>query len=119
LIVNTGLEIIYGSFTGASSMISHIAIGDATTPVLLSDSRLGNERFRKPITNIILEGSSILVEAFIDKEEANFSWGEIGLYSNGLDSTNTGLLLARALLKEDKDNLRTTNILWEIQFQRG
>jgi hypothetical protein len=119
MIVDNGLNLIVQSFMGSNnSLITYIAVGDGVNPINFSDSSLSNERYRVPISNIYKEGSSIFIEAFVDRFSANFTWTELGLFSLGDATLNSGTLLARTIVAEDKNDMRTATITWEINIDR-
>jgi hypothetical protein len=101
----------------STEKITHVAVGDGTRIVSMGDLQLENELARKPITTVLKDNGSAIAEVFFDKEEALFNWKEIGLFVDGTDLSNSGKMVARALVEEMKDNRRTATISWEIGFQ--
>ena len=100
---------------GGPANLTHIAVGDGTASIQPGDTTLTNERARKPIVTQVRDGETLLAEAFFDRGEANFQWREVGLFSGGTDTLGTGALIARALLAESKDDLRTATVTWQIE----
>ena len=100
---------------GGPANLSHIAVGDGTAIIQPGDTTLANERARKPIVTQVRDGETLLAETFFDRGEANFQWREVGLFSGGTDTLGTGVLIARALLDESKDDLRTATVTWQIE----
>lgn len=96
--------------------IDYLAIGNGTNSVIPEDISLGSELFRKPVSDIAIYGSNrIVIDTFVDVDEANFLWKEIGLVSGGdWASLNSGVLLNRALVNEDKNSGKAKTISWEI-----
>lgn len=120
MITNGGLDVIINNMKGNSYLINYIAISDNTNNTIsLDDNQLYNEVFRKQITDIQRAGDSIIVNAFIDINEANVVWKEIGLFANASSTPNSGILVAKAIINEEKTNLKTSNIIWEIKFERS
>lgn len=114
MILNKGLDKLVDALNGNVVTISYLVIGDSQNPISLEDIVLGNEKFRKPITSIYRVGESLVVETFIERNEANdFHWYELGLL------TSAGELIARSLIDRDKNNLMTANVNWQINIKRG
>lgn len=99
--------------------LTYIAVGDNGRETTLGDTQLGNELLRKPISNRERDLGSVIVEAFWDKDEGNFSWKEAGLFAGGTSDPDTGILIARVNVKEEKDARRTATISWEIGIQNA
>lgn len=104
-----GIAVGYGKY-------DFLAIGSGSSPVKPEDIKLGTEVFRKPISAISIMGSNrLIIDTFIDVDEANFSWKELGLYSGGTwDALDSGVLLNRALVNEEKNSGKSKTISWEI-----
>jgi hypothetical protein len=96
--------------------IDFLCIGTGTNPVTPTDATLGAENFRKPISDFTIYGSNrIVIDTLIATNEANFVWKELGLVSGGSWGTlNSGVLLNRALVSEDKNSGMTLTISWDI-----
>jgi hypothetical protein len=118
MMIQQGLEWLLDLVAGlVPTGLSHVAVGDGSRIVSLGDLQLENERVRKPITMVARDNGAAIAEVFFDKEEALFTWKEIGLFVGGADTPNSGKLVARALVEEMKDNRRTATVSWEIGFQ--
>lgn len=115
-----GKEFILDCLTNTTNDFTgykYVGIGDGKTPVTPSDTKLVNERFRKEITQISREEDKIILDIYMENFEANFKWQEIGLFGNGEAGTlNSGYLLNRALLFEDKNDQKGVTISWEVKF---
>lgn len=120
MIVDNGLNAIIATLNGQSpQVLNYIAIGDDPSSTTYDDVKLHNEVFRTLITSIYQSNGSIVVETYLDKTQANFTWREIGLICGGTADLNSGTLLARTTLNEAKNNKKTANIIWEIKIQRS
>lgn len=93
--------------------LTHIAVGDGTAPVEPGNTALVSERARKAIASQVRDGEMLLAEAFFDRQDANFGWKEAGLFAGGSDASGSGVLVARALIEEAKDELRTATVTWQ------
>lgn len=98
---------------GGPANLTHIAVGDGNVIIQPGDTALTNERARKPLTLQARDGEMLLAEAFFDRPDANFNWREVGLFAGGTSTVGSGILVARALLSESKDDLRTATITWQ------
>ena len=52
---------------------------------------------------------------FVENTEANFQWKEIGLEFGG-DAQNPGVLFNRAIVDEDKNDMKQVEIEWQISI---
>lgn len=93
-----------------------LSIGSGSDPVQANNASLSTEVFRKPISEISIMGSNrLIIDTFIDVDEANFLWKELGLVSGGVWGTlGSGVLMNRALVNEDKNSGKSKTISWEI-----
>jgi hypothetical protein len=103
---------------GGPADLTHIAVGDGTAEPQDGDEALQHERARKALTSQARDGLTLLLEAFFDRAEANFTWREAGLFAGGTSDPDTGTLVARALVYEEKDNMKTATVTWEIEVVR-
>lgn len=120
LITNAWLNAIRSatmSVTPTDLQIKFIALGkdDGTTlPLASTNTRLGNEIFRKNFAKVELDGlGRVKRTAIISSSEANFHIKEIGIYAGSTATTNlnTGILVARVFYDRDKDELESINIV--------
>lgn len=98
--------------------LTHIAVGDGSSEPVGGDTALANERARKALSSQLRDDLALLAEAFFDRHEGNFNWREAGLIAGGTDAPGTGVLVARALVYEDKDDMKTATITWELEVVR-
>jgi hypothetical protein len=96
--------------------IDYFVIGDGIRAVTPDDTRLEFEQFRKPISDItIYSANKIVIDTFVETDEANFDWLEIGLVSGGeWGIMGSGVLLNRAIIDEKKVSGLAKTISWEI-----
>jgi hypothetical protein len=95
-----------------------LAIGTDSTPVTANDTQLGNETFRKPLTNIERIGNKLLCECYLEASEANITMKELGLFDSSAewDSPNSGILLNRAIVNETKNEGIAKTISWSLEL---
>lgn len=101
--------------------INYLAIGDNNTVATPLDEHLYNEIYRKAITSATLDevNNVVAVTTFVDRLEANFTWKEVGLYAGGTSTKDSGTLVARAVVNEEKSDKRTANVVWTISINRS
>lgn len=94
---------------------THLAVGIDDTPPGSDDTMLGNEVFRKQITDYAQTGSELLCSTFIDSDEANgYTLSEVGLFS-GPGSSDT--MWNHALIADIvKDDSRTITVDVRLTF---
>ena len=73
----------------SENFITHFAVGDNATSVAITDTAMGNETFRKEITNVSSVGAQIELQTDILGNEAIGSWKEIGLFNASTVGTLT------------------------------
>lgn len=117
LITNKGKELMAKSLadSGLDTEIKYIALGDSTVAASVTDTGLGNERFRKAVTKQEYQGSNaMLTTVYIAPYEANFGIQEIGWYAGASASgtAGSGTLVARVLYSRTKTSTES------IQFDR-
>lgn len=121
LFLNAGKTEFIKLLSGTGSTLpgySYFVVGDGLNEVKTSDITLSNERFRKTISNITTFSNRIVVDTFIEASEGNFIWREIGLVAGGeLGVLNTGTLLNRALINEEKNSGLSITVSWEISIE--
>lgn len=119
LITNTWLNTVRNATMGTVTdlQFKYIALGkdDGTIlPLVSSNTRLGNEVFRKGFAKVETDGTGrVKRTAIISSSEANFHIKEIGIYagSSATATLNTGILVARVFYDRDKDELESINIV--------
>jgi hypothetical protein len=104
--------------TIVENAITHIGIGDGTTPLQSSDTLLDNEIERKQV-DIFIDGNTVVAEAFWDETEANgITYTEAGsFHNNATNSINTGVLFAGGQMDIAKDETITLTVSIEITIE--
>lgn len=94
------LDLLNGNGVNVDHLnISHIGLGDGTQPANENDVKLQFERFRKVIISKSRTGDAIESLIVLEENEANdFIINEIGVFADGDDLVNTGVLIARIVL---------------------
>jgi hypothetical protein len=88
--------------------LTHHALGTGTDTPAASDTTLGSEQARNPVTSVLRSTSRLQFRTFFPASEANFHIREIGLFGHDATTTSdSGELFSRALL--NFDNSSTSN----------
>lgn len=120
LIMDGWLNLIRDATMSATPLdlqIKYIGLGkdDGTTlPLSTSNTKLGNEIFRKGFTKVETDGTGrVKRTVVINSSEANFHIKEIGIFgaASATSTVNTGVLVARVFYDNDKDELESINIV--------
>ncbi|NPV30489.1 MAG: hypothetical protein HPY58_12745 [Firmicutes bacterium] len=117
LITDAGLNYIRDLLDGSinpPTEIRYIALGNSTAPPSASDTKLGNELFRKAVTKQELPGTGrVSSTCYIAPSEANFQIEEIGVFAgpNATDAKDSGVLIARVLWSHLKTELESLQIV--------
>jgi len=101
--------------------IKYMAVGDSVVVPAKSDYKLGNERFRKPLTKKESQTSvgRMRSTTYLAPYEAVFQIGEIGFYGgNATDTKDSGVLLARVLYSRNKTSLESIQVVRTDEFRR-
>lgn len=116
MITNNGLNLLRDTLYDS---ITHIAVGSSDA-VIENPTQLGNETFRAPITNKSkpATGISEAITSLLDSD-GSMNIREIGIFANGTDTLNTGILISRILWKRDKTALETIQISRTDTIGRG
>jgi len=100
--------------------VFYIALGDDATAPSASDTKLGNERFRKAITSYANGATGIITaQIYIEPTEAvGITVREVGVFvgSTATSSANSGIMLARMLYSPEHPKLGTENMVIPVQI---
>lgn len=124
LITDAGLNYIRDLLDGAISgdtAIRYIALGDSSTLPAASDTKLGNEIFRKQITQQTTPGTGQLQTiCYIAPYECAQQIEEIGWFAGpgATSAKDSGVLVARVLYSRNKTNLESLQITRTDTFGR-
>lgn len=120
-VLNEGLDWLLKYILGIthSDTINYIAIGDDDSQTLPNATKLGNELFRKQFTDIRQNEDVAIFETFFTKDEANFHWREAGLFRGGTAQKDSGTLVARVRIDEDKTDTKTATLTWEFSISNA
>lgn len=115
MIVQQGFDWMLGfMYMGGGAPVTYLALGDNGTVATLNDAQLYNELVRKEIGNLYIDSGVLVGETFFDRNEANFHWREAALFAGGSMTPNSGVMIARAVIDESKDDKRTATVVWEL-----
>jgi hypothetical protein len=98
LVVDLGLNIIAKFLTGDNSttgQINYCALGIGDDVVQANNTKLSNEIFRKTISAGNHSNNILLISIFFDFTEANQEIKEIGLFVDGEETKDSGILFSR------------------------
>ena len=109
-------QMLMGTFTGDTDalQIAYIAVGTGTAAASASDTALGNETFRKAITQQTLASAGVVrTIVSLGQSEANGTIKEIGVFcgANANGNANTGTLLSRINVNITKNSNMVLNII--------
>lgn len=102
--------------------IKYLALGTSNIPVTTSDTKLGNEIFRTPISNQELTATGELTTDFVVLDnEAIGSIREVGIFggNTATSAPNTGILISRILWSKEKTSSEELNFKRIDRIGRG
>lgn len=114
-ITNGGLDLMAQALRTVSvnTEITYVALGNGSAAVSASDTELGNEKFRKQVTEQHANGTGVTVtNLYVAPDQANsFDIEEIGWFAGDADQTpGSGIMVARVLYSHSKSNLESLQI---------
>ena len=120
-VLDVGLDWLVKYILGEthSDTINYVAIGDDGGQTQPNATRLGNERFRKEFTDVRQSGDVAVFETFFTRDEANFHCREAGLFRGGTSAQDSGTLIARVRINENKTDTQTTTTTWEFSIRNA
>ncbi len=117
LITDAGLNYIRDLLDGSinpPTQIQYIALGSSNTLASASDTRLGAEFFRKPVTKQEIPGTGqVASTVYVAPYEANQQTEEIGVFAGpgATSAKDSGVLIARVLWSHLKTELESLQIV--------
>lgn len=120
LIMDGWLELVSQATMNATPLdiqFKYIALGKdngTLLPLANTNTKLGNESFRKSFTKVEDDGiGRIKRTTIIASSEGNFHIKEIGIFagSSATITKDTGVMVARVFYDRDKDELESINIV--------
>jgi hypothetical protein len=96
----------------------YLAIGTGVNITDLNMKVLENELYRKEFSDVVVDGTKLILDTIIEAEEANLGepWQELGLYMGGSAGiANSGVLFNRVKIFEQKDIRSAVTISWIIE----
>ena len=125
MITDAGLnymrDLLDGTITLPTS-IQYIALGTSNTAVAATDTKLGNEVFRKEVTKQEVMGTGeVQTTCYIAPYEANEQIEEIGIFAgpNATATKDSGVMIARVLWSHLKTELESLQIVRTDTIGRG
>ena len=109
-------ERVAGTSTANTETVSHGVLGDDNTAPTVTDSALGNEQFRKALSDGNVSGTQAILELFVSSSDTNGTFEEYGFYMDGTGTTDSGVLLNRFTETKVKSNTESLNIRSTIDF---
>lgn len=119
LIVTDGKEsmakVLAGVTENGAGTITYCAVGTGTNSPVVADSALQTELFRKQISVRTAEGRTAIFKTFFNRNEANGTLREAGLFGEGASAvTDSGVLFARLAINRTKSSNDTLTITWMV-----
>ena len=114
--VNTGKTSLLKRMAGLNyGEITYLALGDNTATPVASDTKLGNELFRKAVTQKSAGGLTFYSKTFISSTEGNYTYKEAGLFGDDATSVkDSGTLFTRIAIDETKTAGQSATIEYNI-----
>ena len=120
IIPTVGRTMIANNLTNASPTnvmkITHCALGSSSTAVNNADTQLGTEVYRNAIASITNANNIGYATGFFTATETSGTYQEIGIFSNGTGSANSGVLVSHVLAAITKTTSQTLTLDWSITF---
>lgn len=105
-------QMLAGTYSGDGLNIKYIALGDDSTPATPTQTQLGNELFRKQVTQIATVGAETRTLLSVGVTEALFRIREIGVFCGASASSTpgSGTMISRVVV----DITHNSNIVLNI-----
>jgi hypothetical protein len=101
------------SLEGDELSISHLALGTGTTAPVSTNTKLETEIYRQQPTTKLIGQSSFTTKTVIAPSDGIGTIREIGLFSNGTGTADSGTLLSRAMINKQK----TATLQWTLEYK--
>ena len=114
--VNTGKTSLLKRMAGLNyGEITYLALGDNTAAPSASDTKLGNELFRKAVTQKSAGGLTFYSKTFISSTEGNYTYKEAGLFGDDATGTkDSGTLFTRIAIDETKTSGQSATVEYNV-----
>ncbi len=96
--------------------ITHCALGSNATAASNSDTQLGTETYRNAIASITNANNIGYATGFFTATETSGTYQEVGIFSNGTGSANSGILISHVITTITKTTSQTLTIDWSLTF---
>ncbi len=96
--------------------VTHCALGSNATAAANTDTQLGTETYRNAIASITNANNIAYATGFFTATETSGTYNEIGIFSNGTGSANSGVLISHVITTINKTTSQTLTIDWTITF---
>lgn len=94
--------------------INKVALGTGVSVPDNSDTQLQTEVYRNDVASETNSSNIAYVSGFFSATETTGTYKEAGLYSDGTDTANTGILVSRVAINISKTNVQTLTIDWTV-----
>lgn len=95
--------------------LTYIAVGEGAAPAY-GDDTLTDEAYRGPVSDSLIDGTTLVKELFLDESTANITMTEIGIFGDGASgSVNSGKLFASFGVNITKDSTQSLTLSFEIE----
>jgi hypothetical protein len=121
-VTDAGVNLWRNADRGAdNSLITYVALGTSNTAPAASDTKLGNEVFRKAVTSYTngLTGEILVTGYFSSTDAVGVNIAEIGFFggANASSAANSGTLIAHGLYTlNNKTNLQSLQAVLDLTY---
>jgi len=102
--------------------VNYMAIGDDNTAATIADTTLEHEIYRSTFLSKDITSSQLTGKIFLPIATGNPSGGiikEVGVFVDGTATTDSGLLMSRAVVNINKNNNIKLIIQWKFRVQEA
>lgn len=118
IVPTVGRQMIANNLTNASPTnvmkITHCALGTSATAPANADTQLGTETYRNAIASITNSANVGYATGFFTATEVSGTFAEVGIFSNGTGTANSGVLLSHVSVSITKSTSVTLTLDWTI-----